>query len=107
MKKVLPKITQYRDYKNFDSARSFEQLQVRLTHIDINNLDFGSFKKCFMEHLNKAALLKTKLRANHSKFVAKDVSKAIMLKTKLRNQWHPSGKAYESVNSLQIEFTLR
>ena len=42
MKKVLPKITQYRDHKNFDSATSFEQLQVRLTHIDMNNLDFGS-----------------------------------------------------------------
>ena len=39
-----------------------------------------------MEHLNKAAPLKIKLRANHSKFVAKDVSKAIMLRTKLRNQ---------------------
>ena len=41
-----------------------------------------------MEVLNKVAPQKTKfLRANHSKFVTKDVSKAIMLRTKLRNQF--------------------
>ena len=54
----------------------------------MNSLDFGSLKKCFTELLNKVAPLKTKfLRANHSKFVTKDVSKAIMLRTKLRNQF--------------------
>ena len=58
------------------------------THLDMNSLDFGSLKKCFMELLNKVAPLKTKfLRANHSKFVTKDLSKAIMLRTKLRNQF--------------------
>ena len=41
-----------------------------------------------MELLNEVAPLKRKfLRANHSKFVTKDVSKAIMLRTKLRNQF--------------------
>ena len=41
-----------------------------------------------MELLNKVAPLKTKfLRANHSKFVIKDLSKAIMLRIKLRNQF--------------------
>ena len=40
-----------------------------------------------MELSKKLASLKIKfLRANHSKFVTKDVSKAIMLRTKLRNQ---------------------
>ena len=82
------KIIQYRDYKNFDSTRFFEKRQVRLTHLNINSLDFGSLKKCFIELLNKVASLKTRfLRANHSKFVTKDVSKAIMLRTKLRNQF--------------------
>ena len=38
--------------------------------------------------LNNVALLKTKfLRANHSKFVTKELSKAIMLRTKPRNQF--------------------
>ena len=59
---------------------------MRLSHLDMNSLDFGSLKKCFMELL-KVAPLKTKfLRANHSKFVTKDLSKAIILRTKLRNQ---------------------
>ena len=54
----------------------------------MNSLDFRSLEKCFMELLNKVALLKTNLlRANHSKFVTKDASKAIMSKTKLTNQF--------------------
>ena len=86
--KVPPKIIQCRDCKYFDSTRFFEKLQVRLTHLNMNSLDFGSLKKCFIELLNKVAPLKTKfLRANHSKFVTKDVSKAIMLRTILRNQF--------------------
>ena len=85
---VPPKIIQYRDYKNFDSTRFFEKLQVRHTHLGINSLDFGILKKCFMKLLNKVDLLKTKfLRANHSKFVTKDLSKAIMLRTKLISQF--------------------
>ena len=75
---VPPKIIKYRDYKNFYSTRFFEKLQVKFTHLGMNSVDFGSFKKCFMELLNKVALLKTKfLRANHSISVTKDVSKAI------------------------------
>ena len=57
--KFPPKIIKYRDYKNFDLIRFFEKIQVRFTHLDINSLDFGSFKKCFMELLNKAAPLKS------------------------------------------------
>ena len=90
--KVPPKIIQYREYKNSDSTRFFEKLQVRLTHLNMNSLDFGSLKKCFIELLNKVTPLKTKfLRANHSKFVTKEVSKAIMLITKLRNQFLKKG----------------
>ena len=86
--KVPPKIIQCRDYKNFDSTRFFEKLQVKLTYLDMNSLDFGNLEKRFMELLNKVAPQKTKfLRANHSKFVTKDVSKAIMLRTKLGNQF--------------------
>ena len=54
----------------------------------MSSLDFVSLKICFMELLNKIAPLKTKfLRANHSKFVTKEVSKAITLRTKLRNKF--------------------
>ena len=86
--KVPPKIIHYRDYKNFDSGKFFEKLQLKLSNLDMSSLDFGSLKICFMELLNKIAPLKTKfLRANHSKFVTKEVSKAIMLRTKLRNKF--------------------
>ena len=65
---------------------------MRLIHLDMNSLDFRSLKKCLMELLKKFAPLKTKfLRANHSKFVTKDISKAIMLRTKLRNQFLKKG----------------
>ena len=56
----VPCIIQYRDYKDFNSSRFFEKLQVRLTHPDMNSLDFVSLKKCFLELLNKVASLKTK-----------------------------------------------
>ena len=86
--KILPKIMQYRDCKKFDSKRFFENLQVSLSHLDMNSLDFGSLKIYFVEHLNKVAPLKTKfLRANYSEFIKNDVSKAIMLRTKLIDQF--------------------
>ena len=86
--KVPPKIIHYRDYKNFDSSKLLEKLQLKLSNLDMSSLDFGSLKICFMELLNKIAPLKTKfLRANHSEFVTKEVSKAIMLRTKLRNKF--------------------
>ena len=85
---VPPKIIHYRDYKIFDSSKFFEKLQLKLSNLDMSSLDFGSLKICFMELLNKIAPLKTKfLRANHSKFVKKDVSKAIMLTTILINKF--------------------
>ena len=41
-----------------------------------------------MEILDKCAPLKEKcIRANHSKFVTKELSKATMLRSKLRNQF--------------------
>ena len=50
----------------------------------MNRLGFKNLKKCFMEFSDNVSPLKTNfLRANHSKFVIKDVWKAIMLKSKL------------------------
>ena len=86
--KVPPKFIHYRGYKNFDSSKPFEKLQLKRSNLDMSSLGFGSLKICFMELLNKIVPLKTKfLRANHSKFVTKEVSKAIMLRTKLRNEF--------------------
>ena len=86
--KVPPKIIHYRDYKSFDSSKFFQKQQLKLSKLDVSSLDFGSLKVCFMELLNKIAPLKTKcMRANHSKFVTKEVSKTVMRRTKLRNKF--------------------
>lgn len=45
--KVPPKIVQYKDCKNFDLTTFFEKLQVRLPHLDMNSLDFGSLMELF------------------------------------------------------------
>ena len=72
--KVPSKVIHYRDYKTFDWSKFFEKLQLKLSNFDMSSLDFGSLKISFMELLNKITPLKTKfLRANHSKFVTKEV----------------------------------
>ena len=54
--RVPPNIMQSRDCKNLDLKIFSKKLQVRLTNLDTNSLDFGSLKKCFMELLNKLVL---------------------------------------------------
>ena len=49
---------------------------------------FEELQETFMDLLNKFAPLKCKyLRANHSKFMTKELSKAIMLRTRFRHQF--------------------
>ena len=61
--------------------------------MSIASCSFIELKTMFMELLNKVASLKTKyLRSNYSKFMAKELNKAIMLRTKLRNQFLKKGK---------------
>ena len=53
-----------------------------------NTTSFEELQKIFMDLLNKFAPLKCKyLRANHSKFMTKELSKAIMLRTRFRHQF--------------------
>ena len=53
-----------------------------------NIASFEELQKIFMDLLNKFAPLKCKyLRANHSKFMTKELSKAIMLRTRFRHQF--------------------
>ena len=54
----------------------------------MSDLSVDVFKMTFLNALNSFAPVKEKyLRANHSKFVNKELSKAIMLRTKLRNKF--------------------
>ena len=77
--RLIMKKLHYKDYKNFNSTR------VRLTNLDMNSLDFGCLKKCFMKLSNKVAPLKAKFLRANSNFATKEVRKAIMLRIKLRN----------------------
>ena len=79
-----PKILNYRDYKNFDTKTIKDRLELTLK----NTTSFEELQKIFMDLLNKFAPLKCKyLRANHSKFMTKELSKAIMLRTRFRHQF--------------------
>ena len=82
-----PKVIQYKDYKNFDYSIFNNILCKQTENLNFSELDFETIKKIFMKHLDKFAPFKKKyIKANHSKFVTKELSKAIMLRSKLRNQ---------------------
>ena len=94
--RLPPKVMQYRNYKKFDYAIFNNNLRKQTKNLNFSELDFATIRKIFMEILDKFALLKKKyIRANHSKFVTKELSKAIMLRSKLRNQF-PKTKTQES-----------
>ena len=79
------KVIQYRNYKKFDYAIFNNNLRKQTKNLSFSELDFATIRKIFMEIFEP---LKNKyIRANHSKFVTKELSKAIMLRSKLRNQF--------------------
>ena len=79
-----PKTVNHRDYTNFDTKAFKDRLELTLK----NTTSFEELQKIFMDLLNKFAPLKCKyLRANHSKFMTKELSKTIMLRTRFRHQF--------------------
>ena len=61
--RFLPKIVNYRDYKNFDTKTFRDRLELTLK----KTASFEALQKIFMGLLNKFAPLKCKyLKANHS-----------------------------------------
>ena len=83
-----PKIISYRTYKQFKEG-TFEDLYLSyLNELEVSDLSVDLFKMTFLNALNSFAPVKKKyLRANHSKFINKELSKAVMLRTKLRNKF--------------------
>ena len=83
-----PLIIQYRDYQNIDYAIFNNNLRKQTENLNFSELDFATLREIFIEILDKFAPLQKKyIRANHSKFVTKELSRAIMLRSKLRNQF--------------------
>ena len=104
-----PKIVNYRDHKNFDTKTFKNRLELTLK----NTTSFEELQKIFMDLLNKFAPLKCKyLRANHSKFMTKELSKAIMLRTRFRYQFlkmkTPEAKAkYNKQRNICVSLTRK
>ena len=75
----------FRNYKNFDNSAFREALNRELLKYDLNNIEYDTFQEIIVSLLNVYAPLKKKyLRANHARFVTKELRKAIMLRTRLR-----------------------
>ena len=83
-----PKIISYRTYKQFNQGKFKDLFLSYLNELEMSDLSLDVFKMTFLNALNSFAPVKKKyLRANHSKFVNKELSKATMLRTKLRNKF--------------------
>ena len=83
-----PKIISYRTYKQFNEGKFKDLFLSYLNELEMSDLSVDVFKMTFLNALNSLAPVKKKyLRANHSKFVNKELSKAMMLRTKLRNKF--------------------
>ena len=84
-KKLPPKETVYRDYKNFNIESFNMQLSAKLS--DIVSINYNLFETEFLNVLNKAAPLKKKtIRANHAPYVTKKLRKAIMKRSELMSK---------------------
>ena len=72
-----PKIISYRAYKQFNEGKFKDLFLSYLNELEMSDLSVDVFKTTFLNALNSFAPVKKKyLRANHSKFVNKDLSKA-------------------------------
>ena len=84
-----PKIISYRTYKQFNEGKFKDLFLSYLNELEMSDLSVDVFKMTFLNALNSFAPVKKKyLRANHSKFVNKELSEAMMLRTKLRNKFY-------------------
>ena len=86
--KSLPNIVTYRSYKNFSNnllLDNFNSLPSK-KNMTLEFTSLTSFKKIFIEPLNKHAPMKKKyIRANHANVVIKSLRKALMQRSRLRN----------------------
>ena len=87
-KKRGPRIVKYRNYKDFCNNDFKNDLVNNLLGKNIQENDFGNFKKSVLDVLQKHAPLKTKyVRRNQGNFVDKKLNKAFMTRTRLLNKY--------------------
>ena len=81
---LSPKIIKYRNYKNFDKDELRFLFKKLLNDFNADDIAMDIFKMTFS---NALKIRKKYLRANHSRFVKKELNKAIMLRSRLRNAY--------------------
>ena len=85
---LAPKIIKYRNCKNFDEDEFRFLFKKCLNDFNTDDITVDTFKITFLNLLNKFTLLKKKyLRANHSRFVNKELNKATMQRSRLCNAY--------------------
>ena len=78
--KQPPQIVTYQNYKNYTKELFEKDIRIKLSEIDIENISYETFTNIFIDILKLHVPLKKKyLRANHSKYISKELSKEIML----------------------------
>ena len=84
-----PKIIKYRNYKNFDEDKFRILFKKRLNDFNTDDITVDIFKMTFLNVLlNKFAPSQKKyLRANHSRFINKELNKAIIQRSRLHNEY--------------------
>ena len=82
------KTIKYRNYNSFDKDKFRCLFKNRLNELYTDDMTVDIFKMVFLNFLNKFAPLKKKyLRANHSRFVNKELNKVIMQRSRLHNEY--------------------
>ena len=68
------------------TKNSFEKdIQIKLSEFDIENIPYKTFTNFFIDMLNLyTPSKKTYMRANHFKFISRELSKEIMVRSKLK-----------------------
>ena len=90
LKKVRPRIINYRSFKHFSNEAFRISLEKKLSReVYVNNNDgLERFCKITMDTLNKVAPIKRKYtRGNQMPFMTKELSKEIMARSRLRNKY--------------------
>ena len=83
-----PNVVTYRKHANFDKNKFIDEISFNLTKHNLEELTVEAFISMFKTVFEKHATVKKKyLKANHSKFLTKELSKAVMLRSKLRKRF--------------------
>ena len=86
--KQRPKITHYRNYKNFENGNFRQDLQKEFLKFDVTNAPLSQFNDIVLSVLDKRARKKVKyIRSNNCHFMTKELRKTIMHRSKLRNKF--------------------